>query len=92
MRKKNKRVVILQQIIQEKPHAVLVANKYKVILGMLKRLYPNQIEKIPDQIFLDIIFDAVNGNRDWQFLTEGFDKEKKEILRQQFVVDNYLQP
>ena len=90
MRKKNKRVVILQQIIKEKPHAVLVANKYKVILGMLKRLYPNQIEKIPDQIFLDIIFDAVNGNRDWQFLTEGFDKEQKEILRQQFIVDNYM--
>lgn len=90
MRKKNRRVVILEQIIKEKPHAILVENKYKVILGMLKRLYPNQIEKIPDLIFLDIIFDAVNGNRDWQFLTEGCDKENKEKLRQQFVVDNYM--
>lgn len=90
MRKKNRRVGILEQIIKEKPHAILVENKYKVILGMLKRLYPNQIEKIPDPIFIDIIFDAINGNRDWQFLTEGCDKENKEKLRQQFVVDNYM--
>lgn len=90
MRKKNKRVEILEQIIKEKPTAVLVANKYKVIFGMLKRLYPNQIEKIPQKIFIDIIFDAVNGNRDWQTLTEGCDKENKEILRQQYIVNNFL--
>lgn len=88
--KTNRRKEILQQIIKEKPHAVLVKNKYKVIYGMLKRIYPNNIAKIPEQIFLDIIFDTVNGNRDWQMLTEGYDKENKEKLRQEFIINNYM--
>jgi len=74
---------IIQKIISEKPDAVLVVNKYKVLYGMLKRIYPEQIEKIPKEIFIDIIFDAVNGNRDWQIATEGKDKENKMILSQQ---------
>ena len=88
--KTNKRKIILQQIIKEKPHAVLVKNKYKVLFGMLKRLYPNQIDKIPEQIFIDLIFDAVNGNREWQTLTEGYDKENKEKLRQEYIINNYM--
>ena len=91
---RNQRKHILQQIINEKPEAVLVKNKYKVILGMLKRIYPMNFKKISevvtDKILLDIIFDAINGNRDWQYMTEGHDKETKKILSQQYIVDNYM--
>jgi len=73
---------IIQKIIKERPDAVFVKNKYLVLYGMLKRIYPEQIEKIPKEVFIDIIFDAVNGNRDWQTLTEGQDKENKMILSQ----------
>jgi len=82
-----KRKDVLNKIINERPDAVLVKNKYLVIYGMLKRMYPNQIEKIPKQIFIDIIFDAVNGNRDWQTLTEGFDKENKKRLSQEKMIE-----
>lgn len=56
---------ILAQIIKEKPEAVLVKNKYKVLVGMVKRLYPNNFDKIPLRIWEDIAYDLVNGDRDW---------------------------
>jgi len=84
---------IIQAIINEKPEAKLVANKYKVIIGMLKKVYPNSMKKILSEIkhetFLDIIFDAINGNRDWQTLTEGEDKENKNKLEKQWIKNNY---
>ncbi len=83
-----KRKEIIQNIIKEKPEAILVKNKYKVLVGVIRRIYPNSFEKISPKIWEDIIFDAVNGNRDWQMLTEGYDKENKQKLDQQWRVDN----
>ncbi len=83
----NMRKEILKTIIKENPEAVLVKNKYKVLYGMLRRIYPNFIESIPKDKFIQIIFDAINGNRDWQMLTEGFDKEIKTILSQRKQID-----
>jgi len=82
-----KRKQIISKIINERPDAVLVKNKYQVLYGMIKRMYPDHIDKIPKQIFIDIIFDAINGNRDWQVLTEGQDKENKSRLSQEKMIE-----
>ena len=81
---------ILAQIIKEKPEAVLVKNKYKVLVGMVKRLYPNNFDKIPLRIWEDIAYDLVNGDRDWRTLTEGQDKENKVRLEQEYIIKNLL--
>lgn len=88
----NRRKQILQKIISEKPDAVLVSNKYKVIVGLVKRLHPNEFEKISLAKWEEIVFDAINGNRDWQSLTEGMDKENKKVLSQQWQIDEGYQP
>lgn len=79
---------ILAKIITERPDAVLVKNKYKVLVGMLKRLYPNQFEKIPYKIWEDIAFDLINGDRDLRYLTEGEDKENKKRLSDNYIANN----
>lgn len=82
--KKNLRKEIISKIISEHPvEACLVKNKYKVLAGMIKRMYPNNFEKIPLNVWEDIIFDSINGNREWQQFTEGCDKENKERLSQE---------
>jgi len=74
---------ILKQIIKEKPEAVLVKNKYKVLVGMIRRMYPNNFEKLPVDVWEKIAFDLINGDRDWRILTIGRDKENKERLAEQ---------
>lgn len=71
---------ILDKIIKDKPEAVLVKNKYKVLVGMIKRMYPNNFEKLPLNIWEDIAFDLINGDRDLRLLTEPFDRENKDRL------------
>ena len=73
---------ILQNIIKENPNAVLVANKYKVLAGMAQRMYP-ELKEIPQAKLADMVYDIVNGDRDWRILTEGCDKENKKILEQE---------
>ena len=44
------------------PYAgALVSNKYKVIVGMIKRMYPNNYEKIPKEIWEKLVFEIVNA-------------------------------
>lgn len=71
---------ILDKIIKDKPEAVLVKNKYKVLVGMIRRMYPNNFEKLPLNIWEDIAFDLINGDRDLRLLTEPFDRENKDRL------------
>lgn len=79
---------ILQKIIDEKPEACLVKNKYKVIVGMIRRMYPNNYEKIPHEVWEKLVFEIVNADRDWRMLTEGKDKVNKERLRQEYIIKN----
>lgn len=81
---------LIQKIIDKNPDAVLVKNKYKVLTGLVKRMYPNNYEKISPKMWEDIIYAVVNGDRDWRILTQGKDKENKEILRQQYIVNNLM--
>lgn len=79
----------LEQIIKEHPDtAVLVKNKYKVLSGMVRRMFPNNYEKIPPQVWEDIIYEVVNGDRDWRKLSEGKDKVNKVRLEQEYIINN----
>lgn len=82
---------ILQQIIKEKPEACLVKNKYKVIVGMIKRMFPNNYEKIPHEVWEKLVFEIVNGDRDWRKLSEGKDKVNKVRLEQEYILNNLCQ-
>ena len=84
-----KRIDIINQIIKERPEAVLVSNKYKVLIGVIKRMYPEQFEKIPLKIWEDIAFDLINGDRDWRKATQGFDEENKQRLEDNWIKENY---
>ena len=88
-KKKNNRAPIIKRIIERNIEGGLVKNKYKVIGVMLLELHP-ELNAIPKDKMTSIIKDAVNGNRDWQALTEGMDKENKEIFSQQWIVDNLM--
>lgn len=83
---------IIQQIIKERPNAVLAKNKYKVICGLIRRKYPNNYEKINPNIWESTPFDAINGNRDWQMLTENEDKDNKKRLSDEFKIKNDYMP
>lgn len=83
--KKNWRKGEIEKVLAANPKAYLVANKYKVLRVILTRRYPMLLE-LNQEALLDIIFDAVNGNRDWQMLTEGHDVENKNRLEQEFKI------
>lgn len=82
------RKLILKQIITEKPSAVLVKNKYRVLAGMTKRMFP-KLENFTQEELADICFEIIAGDRDWRFLTEGKDKEKI-IYEQKWIIKNLM--
>ena len=88
--KTNPRKNTLEQIIKEKPQAVLVKNKYKVLAGLLRRTYPANYKKIREDLWEDIIYLVVNGDRDLRLLTEGMDKENKVRLEQEYILGNIM--
>jgi len=73
----------IAKVLEANPEAYKVANKYKVLRAILRRRYPALVE-LDQQTLLDVIFDAVNGNRDWQMLTEGHDEDEKRRLEQEW--------
>jgi hypothetical protein len=79
---------VLSQIIKEKPEAKLVKNKYKVLVGMIRRMYPNNFENLPLDVWEKIAFDLVNGDRDWRILTHGEDEEEKKRLEDNWIKNN----
>jgi len=84
--KHNHRKETIQRILDERPDGRLVANKYKVLVGMLKRRYKS-LATVEYGTLVDIVFDAVQGNREWQMLTEGYDTENKEALSQAWKIE-----
>lgn len=96
---------IIENIIKERPtEAVLVANKYKVIAGVVRRMFP-EIKEIKElepvmangkcvkDKLVDIIYEAVNADREWRLATEGQDKENKENLEVEYLKNNgYIRP
>lgn len=81
--KRNYRKETLERILAEKPHGRLVANKYRVLAGMLRRRHPG-LATVDQATLESVIFDAVQGNREWQQLTEGHDAQNKEIKSQEW--------
>ena len=85
--KHNWRKRVLKDILDKNPKGYLVANKYKVLIGMLNRKYP-ELAGIDYRRLQDIVFDAVNGNRDWQQISEGHDKLNKIVRDQEWKMEH----
>lgn len=86
-RKKNWRKEAIARVLRDNPEGRLVANKYRVLRAILVRRYP-ELQAIDRNRLLDVIFDAVNGNRDWQMMTEGYDTENKKVHDQQWRIEH----
>ena len=88
-----KRKEIIQKVLDSNPEAHYSKNKYRVLRVMLLTRYP-QIKDIglSKDTIEEMIFDMVNGDRDWRKLTEEHDKENKKILSQQWMLDNGYEP
>lgn len=72
----------IQNIIRENPNGMLVANKYKVLSGMAQRMFP-ELKEIPQRKLADMVYEIVNGDRDWRTLTEGQDRGNKARLEEE---------
>lgn len=83
-----KRKSLIKQVIDKNINAVLVKNKYKVLVGLVRRMYPKTYEKIEPHLWEEIIYEVVNGDRDWRLLTKGFDKKNKDKLEKQWIENN----
>lgn len=79
---------IIQNIVKDREDARLVKNKYKVLVGLIRRKYPNEYGKIDKGIWEDIAFDLVNGDRDWRLATEDYDRQEKDRLEQEYIIKN----
>lgn len=77
---------VLQKIIKKYPECNLTRNKYKAITLMLKELHP-EIGNINNKILLEVVFNAIHADRDWRKLTEGNEQELKEILSQDYQIN-----
>lgn len=86
-KRKNWRKQEIEKIFLDNPQGRLVVNKYRVLRAILRRRYP-ELQTLDQSRLLDVIFDAVNGNRDWQQMTEGYDMENKKRHEQQWHLDN----
>ena len=88
--KKNIRKSIITQIINNNSEAVLVKNKYKVVCGVIRRIFPKNYAKISPKMWEEIIYQAIGADRDWRLMTEGQDKKNKKRLSDEFIVNNLL--
>jgi len=84
--KHNYRKETIKSILDDRPEGYQVANKYKVLVGMLRRRYKS-LATVEYGTLVDIVFDAVQGNREWQQLSEGHDEENKRILEQKWKIE-----
>lgn len=84
--KRNYRKETIEAILKNKPHGRLVANKYKVLAGMLRRRHPG-LATVDSVTLVAVVFDAVQGNREWQQLTEGYDTLNKEVKSQEWKME-----
>lgn len=91
MKRINWRKKAIAEVLDRNPEGYQVKNKYKVLRAILRGRYP-EFGALRPELILDIIFDAVNGNRDWQMMTEEHDRMNKKVLGQQWALDNGYGP
>ena len=91
--KKTRRDVIknrLTKTLREFPEANLVKNRYRTMHWVLKDFYPIISGSVSSDTFKEFLREIVYLDRQIRLNTEGRQKEEKEVLAQQFVVDEIL--
>jgi len=81
------RVDLLKQCIAENPLAEKTRYKYVAIRYAIEKLYP-ELKGIPQSKLQNIIYDIVACDREWRFETQSKNKEEKEIMSQEWQLEN----
>lgn len=79
-KKLSNRQKLIIEMVTKFPDARLVKNKYKVMAKMIKKIYPIQVQAISEEMLTRIMFDAINGDREWRKHTKDFDRKEKARL------------
>ena len=74
---------------KEFPEAKLVANRYKTLRKLPSDRFP-ELREIEKERLYEILFDTITLDRKIRLWTQGEEKEKKQLLSDQYVVDNIL--
>ena len=78
--------ILLKEL--ENPLARKVKNRYKLLANCTKKLFPQTLEKVHTDKLADIIFDAISLDRKARKETENEEVEQKQILSEQWQLDN----
>lgn len=78
--------ILLKEL--ENPLARKIKNRYKLIRNVLKQMYPDSLENIPNDKLENIIFDAISLDRKARKETEEEEVEEKQILSEQWIINN----
>jgi len=78
--------ILLKEL--ENPLARLLKNRKKLIQKCISKLYPESLDGIPDEKLQRILSDAISLDRKARSETEEEEKEEKQILSEQWVIDN----
>lgn len=76
---------VMTDLMEAKPEAKLVENRYRVMRYVLRKYIP-QLETLKDSEIEDICRDVVYLDRQIRILTEDTEREKKEILSQEYQI------
>lgn len=74
----------LATLMDNKPEARLVENRYRAIKYVLRPYFPTLFETLSEDAITQLLQDVVYLDRQVRKVTEGVDEEKKEILSQEY--------
>lgn len=78
--KRNKIKSDMQKTLDKYPEAHLVSGRYKLIYHSLKEIYPNLMSQVSKDTMLEFLKDVVYTDRLVRLKTEDEDKENKDKL------------
>lgn len=82
----------MKELFKEHEEAKLVKNRYKTIRYALYEEYNELISLTSKERFIDLIKDILYTDRKLRSLTGDIEQEEKQILSQQWQVDNNYEP
>lgn len=77
----------LTSLLDSNPEAHLVKNRYKVMMYLLNKEWSNLLSQTDKEVMKEFLKDVIYCDRKIRLETEGDDEEEKEILSQEFQVE-----
>jgi hypothetical protein len=84
MKRRDKQKEILRNLLENKPEAKLVKNRYRAMKYVLSHYFPQLFEIYPPETIEELLKDVVYLDRQVRLATEGEDEMQKKILCQEY--------